>query len=195
MTGESWLLRAALAGDPQAATLVGNLYVQSGPLPPNYAEASNWYRRAAEAGDKVAVRALGSLYLTGAGLARDNEEAARWLRTAAEAGRAQVDLANLALEGARERGILRDLFAGAGVLGPRAIAYNRANTGPIPSAVPWNVSIGNAHARGREDARHRPRCYCVAATRRQGVGFGGSSSAAGGLNTAPSGPRHHGSRC
>jgi TPR repeat protein len=87
VAGESWLRRAALAGDPQAATLVGNLYVQSGPLPPNYAEAASWYRRAAESGDKTAARALGSLYLTGAGVPRDNGEAA------------QVDLANLILEG------------------------------------------------------------------------------------------------
>ena len=36
--------------------LVGNLYVQSGPLPPNYAEAANWYRRAAEAGHGGAAR-------------------------------------------------------------------------------------------------------------------------------------------
>jgi len=77
VAGESWLRRAALAGDAQAATLVGNLYVQSGPLPPNYAEAANWYRRAAEAGDRTAARALGSLYLTGAGVVRDGEEGAR----------------------------------------------------------------------------------------------------------------------
>ena len=102
VTGESWLRRAALAGDPEAATLVGNLYVQSGPLPPNYAEAASWYRRAAEGGHKAAARALGSLYLTGAGVPQDNEEATRWLRVAAEAGdqASQVDLANLVLEGA-----------------------------------------------------------------------------------------------
>jgi uncharacterized protein len=51
--------------------------MQSGPLPPNYAEAANWYRRAAEAGDRNAARALGSLYLTGAGVARDRAEGTR----------------------------------------------------------------------------------------------------------------------
>ena len=103
VAGESWLRRAGLAGDPQAAVLVGNLYVQSGgPLPPNYAEAATWYRRAAEAGSTTAARALGSLYLTGAGVVQDNEESARWLRVSAEAGdpASQVDLANLVLEGA-----------------------------------------------------------------------------------------------
>ena len=94
MAGESWLRRAALAGDARAATLVAKLYVQSGPLPPNYAEAATWYRRAAEAGDRAAARALGSLYLTGAGVPRDSEEAACWLRSSAEAGdrAAQADL-------------------------------------------------------------------------------------------------------
>jgi TPR repeat protein len=62
--GESWLLRrAALAGDPQAATLMGDLCIRSGPLPPNYTETS-WYSRAAEEGHQAATRALASLYLT-----------------------------------------------------------------------------------------------------------------------------------
>ena len=47
--GESWLRRAAHAGDAEAAALVGDLYVRRW-LPPNYAEAADWYRRAAEAG-------------------------------------------------------------------------------------------------------------------------------------------------
>src|SRR6185503_13788724 len=48
--GESWLRRAALAGDPEAAAVVGDLYARGGKLPPNYAEASIWFRRGAEAG-------------------------------------------------------------------------------------------------------------------------------------------------
>jgi TPR repeat protein len=87
--------------DAQAAQLVGDLYVRSGSLPPNYTEAAKWYRRAAEAGHQAAARALGSLYLTGAGLPQDAEEAARWLGAAAEVGdpASQVDLANLVLQG------------------------------------------------------------------------------------------------
>ena len=99
--GESWLRRAALAGDPEAAALVGDLSIGNGQTPPNYVEAAEWYRRAAEAGHKAAARALGSLYLTGAGVARDPEEAARWLRVSAVSGdrAAQIDLANLSLQG------------------------------------------------------------------------------------------------
>ena len=48
--GESWLRRAALAGDAEAAAMVGDLYARGGELPPNYAEAAIWFRRAAEAG-------------------------------------------------------------------------------------------------------------------------------------------------
>jgi hypothetical protein len=84
--GESWLRRAALAGDAEAAILVGNLYARGGKLPPNYAEAATWFRRAAEAGHKGAARALGLLYLTGTGVAPDTEEAAQWFRISAAAG-------------------------------------------------------------------------------------------------------------
>jgi TPR repeat protein len=101
VSGESWLRRAALAGDAEAVALVGDLYARGGELPPNYLEAALWYRRAAEAGHRVAARALGLLYLTGAGVARDADEAATWFRVAAERGDtvAQADLGNLALRG------------------------------------------------------------------------------------------------
>lgn len=99
--GESWLRKAALAGDVDAAAMVGDVNIKN-KKPPNYLEAANWYRRAAEAGHKNAAHALGSLYLTGAGVAEDKDEAARWLRISAEAGHqaSRVDLANLLLKGA-----------------------------------------------------------------------------------------------
>jgi len=65
--GETWLRRAALAGDPEAAASVGNIYATGGNLPPNHAEAASWFRRAAEAGHKGAARLLGLLYISGAG--------------------------------------------------------------------------------------------------------------------------------
>lgn len=111
LAGESWLRRAAMAGDPEAAALVGDLYARGGTgqspagkggaLPPNFLEAAQWYRRAAEAGHGAAARALGLLYLTGSGVGRDAEEAATWFRIAAARGdtAAQADLGNLALRG------------------------------------------------------------------------------------------------
>ena len=102
LNGESWLRRAALGGNCEAAALLGDLYARGGALPPNYVEAAHWFRTAAERGHKTAARALGMLYLTGAGVARDPDEAAAWFRRAAEAGdpRAQADLAALLQTGA-----------------------------------------------------------------------------------------------
>jgi TPR repeat protein len=101
LTGESWLRRAALAGDIEAAAMIGDIYARGGALPPNYAEAASWFQRAAEGGHTMAARALGMLYLTGAGVSRNPEEAAVWFERAAAAGNtaSQVDLANLVLQG------------------------------------------------------------------------------------------------
>jgi len=85
--GESWLRRAALAGDPAAGrTGRRSLYPKRTSYRRTIPEAAGWYRRAAEAGHAAAARALGSLYLTGAGVAPDTEEAARWLRASGGGG-------------------------------------------------------------------------------------------------------------
>ena len=69
VNGESWLRRAALAGDAEAAALVGDLYAKGGDLPPNYAEAADLVcprrrgrarRRGPRAGDAVSSPAPGS---------------------------------------------------------------------------------------------------------------------------------------
>jgi uncharacterized protein len=95
LEGETWLRRAALAGEAQAAAMVGDLYVRTGELPPNHAEAAIWFRRAAEAGHEGAARALAQLQLRGV----DWQEAIPWLRTAAARGDAdaRAELARLAL--------------------------------------------------------------------------------------------------
>ena len=64
---ESWLRRAAQAGDLDAAARVGDLNTRGDERPPNYAEAANWYRRAAESGHAASARAL-------AGTAEDLDE-------------------------------------------------------------------------------------------------------------------------
>src|SRR5262249_10699186 len=100
-TGETFLRRAALAGDADAAMRVGQIYAAGGDLPPNYAEAAIWFERAASVGHQNAAHALGLLYLSGSGVALDSEEAARWFRIAAAAGNASArnDLARLVLKG------------------------------------------------------------------------------------------------
>ena len=103
LNGETWLRRAALGGDPEAAAWLGNLYANSGPQ----SEAACWWRLAAERGHIEAARALGTLCLTGGNAVRDPVEAVRWLTTAAEAGLpdAQAALAECHVNG---RGVARD---------------------------------------------------------------------------------------
>ncbi|ESZ59032.1 hypothetical protein X727_31810 [Mesorhizobium sp. L103C119B0] len=125
--GEAWMRRAALAGNIEAAYLLGDRYVKT--QRPDFAESANWYRRAAEAGHQAAARALASLYLTGNGVAQDLEEGARWLRAAALGGNqeAQVDLANLVLEGAGEpddRASVAGWFEAAASSGDLIAAFN-----------------------------------------------------------------------
>jgi hypothetical protein len=127
VAGEAWMRRAALAGNIEAAYLLGDRYVKT--QPPDFAEAANWYRRAAEAGHQAAARALASLYLTGNGVAEDAEEGTRWLRASAIGGNqeAQIDLANLVLGGAGEpddRASVAGWFEAAASSGDLIAAFN-----------------------------------------------------------------------
>jgi TPR repeat protein len=96
---ETWLRRAGLAGNAQAAAVVGYLYARDGELPPNYAESAMWLRRAAEAGHAAAARTLGRFLLIGQGFPKDVAEAVNWLRKAADGGdeAARGDLLRLVL--------------------------------------------------------------------------------------------------
>ena len=103
IAGETWLRRAALAGEPAAAAAVGTIYATPGVLPPNYLEAARWYELAAGIGDKQSTRMLAALYLQGGnGLKKDRDEAMRWFWRAASQGdqAAWAELAALALSGA-----------------------------------------------------------------------------------------------
>jgi uncharacterized protein len=97
-SAETFLRRAGLAGDAQAAAVVGYLYARDGELPPNYAEAAMWLRRAAQAGH-AAARTLGRILLMGKDVPRDVGEAAHWLREAALGGdeTARADLLRMVL--------------------------------------------------------------------------------------------------
>ena len=141
LNGETWLRRAALAGDAEAAVLVADLNINNGELPPNYTQAASWYRRAAEAGHKAAARALGSLYLNGDGVAADPEEAARWLRISALAGDAALAgrpcqsraPGRRQSRGSRKRGAM--VRAGGGLGRPRRFLQSRDL--PLPRAWAW----------------------------------------------------------
>ena len=76
LNGETWLRRAGLAGELDAAAMVGDLYSRQGELPPNFCEAAMWFQRAAEAGHVGAARALGQLCVIGGGFGSDPVTAA-----------------------------------------------------------------------------------------------------------------------
>lgn len=98
---ETWLRRAALAGEASAAAVLGYLYAQDGDMPPNHAEAAVWLSRAAEGGHAAAARTLAIMFLSGSGVRRDIAQAARLLRLASDAGdaAARPELVHLALAG------------------------------------------------------------------------------------------------
>ena len=123
---ETWLRRAGLAGDAQAAAVVGYLYARDGDVPPNYAEAAMWLRRAAAAGHAAAARTLGRILLMGNGISRDVHEATQWLLRAVAGGdeTARADLLHLMatrqLEGADQQAVIDMLRSAAEAQDPRA---------------------------------------------------------------------------
>ena len=101
--GESWLRKAALAGEPEAANVVGDLYAHELDLPPNFLEAATWYRHAAERTHGPAAFKLAQLLANNTpGLPLDLDEAIHWYCSAAEAGHqpAQAKLVKLLRGGA-----------------------------------------------------------------------------------------------
>lgn len=76
-------LEQAQAGDPEAQTIVGELFERGLGTDPDYAAAAVWYQRAAEAGYARAQVNLGHLYENGFGVPRDARQALSWYRKAA----------------------------------------------------------------------------------------------------------------
>lgn len=76
-------LEQARAGDPEAQTIVGELFERGLGSTPDHAAAAEWYRRAAEAGFARAQVNLGHLYENGLGVPRDPQQALAWYRRAA----------------------------------------------------------------------------------------------------------------
>lgn len=84
---ETWLRKAALAGDVEAAVVLADMNGQGNDdIPPNYAESVRWYGFAAERGHVAATRALGLLYLRGLGVPKSIEKAVELLGMAAKKG-------------------------------------------------------------------------------------------------------------
>jgi TPR repeat protein len=158
-SGETWLRHAGLAGDPQAAALVGDLYARQSGLPPNFCEAALWFQRAAEAGHIGAARALGQICLRGGGFGTDPVAAAHWLRVAATAGDA-VAAYDLGLCHAQGIGVRRD--------DAEAVQWFRRAADTLPAARFW---LGRMLAEGRGIAADQAAardCYLRAAAEGNG---------------------------
>lgn len=98
---ETWLRKAALAGDVEAAVVLADMNGQGNDeMPPNYAEAARWYMYASDNGHICATRALGLLYLRGLGLPQSIEKAVDLLSLAAKKGDpvAVVSLGDIAIQ-------------------------------------------------------------------------------------------------
>lgn len=98
---ETWLRKAALAGDVEAAVVLADMNGQGNDdIPPNYTEAARWYAFAAEKGHAAATRALGLLYLRGLGIPKSIEKGIDLLKVAAERGDnvATVSLGDIAIQ-------------------------------------------------------------------------------------------------
>lgn len=77
----------AEAGDAEAQSALGGLYLIGEGVAADAARAAHWFRLAAEQGDPVARLNLGDLYARGLGVERNLVEAYFWLSLAAEQGR------------------------------------------------------------------------------------------------------------
>lgn len=97
----------ALAGEIEAAFLMGAAHDEGVGEPVDPEQAVSWYRRAAEAGHVLGARRLGSAYSTGRGVARSDSAAVLWWRRAVDAGDATAQL-RLGESYAAGRGVERD---------------------------------------------------------------------------------------
>jgi len=102
--------RAAEAGNPQAAVLLGTLYAQGLGGPPSDSDAVRMFRQAADLGYARGMYWLGVMYEQGRGVAggTDNRAAAHWYTEAANRRNVEASY-RLALMYEEGRGVTRDL--------------------------------------------------------------------------------------
>jgi uncharacterized protein len=93
--------RVTNGGDPQAMTLLGELYADGLGVAQDDRRAAEWYRLAAARGDSNAMFGLAMFALSGRAGPRDRDASTRWLAAAAKLGHplAAYDLALLYIEG------------------------------------------------------------------------------------------------
>jgi len=77
---------SALAGDVDAQVLLGNLFLNGGPVKPDHAEARKWLAMAADRKNPEAARRLGEMYANGDGGPKDIKKAMELWQAAEAAG-------------------------------------------------------------------------------------------------------------
>jgi len=105
--GLAWLERASAQGHPDAAALLGDLYLSGSVAPPDAPRALRHYRRAAEGGHVLAQHRLGIL-LVAAGDRELREEGLYWLGAASSAGDGMAAVAVGLLHARGLHGVPRD---------------------------------------------------------------------------------------
>ncbi|XAO71494.1 MAG: tetratricopeptide repeat protein [Acetobacteraceae bacterium] len=90
---ETWLRRAVLKGEAEAAAILGDLNIRGFDHAPNFEDAGGWYRlaaemghAAAEIGDSVASADFGNLALIGVGSESQKSDLSKRFMTEAEDG-------------------------------------------------------------------------------------------------------------
>ena len=78
--------KAATRGEPEAHTLIGEIYSRGLGVARNYSKAATWYEKGAKLGDVNAQFALALLLTEGRGIGKDRVRAAKLFETAAERG-------------------------------------------------------------------------------------------------------------
>jgi TPR repeat protein len=102
----------AEAGDANAQTELGDMYLKGVHVSQDDALALKWYQKAADQGNAEAQSQLGNMYAYSIGVAKNSAEAASWRRKSAEQGNASAQLL-LGIMYERGEGVKQDSVAAA----------------------------------------------------------------------------------
>ncbi len=127
----TWFAKAAAQGNVDAATNLGQMYLDGDGVPQNDRDGFLWLRKAAEGGQPKAMYGLALLYESQRGGEVDYHKAAEWYERAAKNGHAQAknNLANMLRYGQGVPADLRraaKLYEEAAQQGNPSAAYNLA---------------------------------------------------------------------
>jgi TPR repeat protein len=141
------LLKRADAGDVEAQSALGGLYLAGKGTPQDLTEGVKWSTKAANAGNVSAQFNLATLYTNGIGVSKDMTEAAAWLEKAARQGHA----------GAQELLGLR-YYAGLGVGKDELAAWHWLLAAAKQGAPGAEFELAFAYSKGIGGRLDDPRC-------------------------------------